>query len=361
MKRLILFVIFLVQISSAFAKEVNAIIRIAKEEQNDTLGYNLVEQLAQIMYFEVQSNRVKLWDSNKMTTEIQFSTLEDMERSAAIKFINIDNIFFYERWTLDKKNVVVSTLGILFATKNSRGEDITFGYIDYAEVEKLLTTRYMAANANGYTNVDMAKVLKLKRYSYSIVQYGRKLVNNVTLSEKYKTDVFSKRQLLTDAETIAPQKLVRYEIVKAPRSRDPKAEKGNALLDTVRAFFVRNLDVFYNLGGNGSQSHISGRDVNVTRIEVEEQWAKSEDKILYKPVWLTVYVDDIPMQSMVIEDVMEWRLMIYFSNIDRFLRDKLFNYSIIKINDQKIVAEKADAYQTALKNSSWTQLNQTVK
>src|ERR1700741_4843820 len=101
MKRLLILAIFLLQVMPSFSKELNVILRVAKDEQNDTLGYNIVEQLAQVMYFEVQSNRVKLWDSNKMTTEIQFSTLEDMERSAGIKFINIDNIFFYERWILD--------------------------------------------------------------------------------------------------------------------------------------------------------------------------------------------------------------------------------------------------------------------
>lgn len=336
----------------------NVILRVTRAQQ-DTLGYNLLDNLPRLVYDAIQSNKVKVWDSPDKKMEITPSTIRDIEKSNGAKLSDLDNIFIYEIWTEKKKKVETSTLGILFATRNKKEQEITFGYVDYKDLDDLFSASLLPVNADGYLNMDIRQVLLSKRYDYSIVQYGSKLITNNVLSEKIKNDAFNKRTLAYTGEPVQQNKRVLYTIERLS-PRDDK-EGNDLILDSLQSYLQRNQEEYLNMGADKFDTYLNLKKVSLSKIEVVETWSRNQGGISYKPEQVVLYSNDFPLEPLDIARLNDWKINIGGKTIEEELRRKQFILSIIKINDQQVKSSEASKYQEALMNGSWSQVIEYVK
>lgn len=361
MKRTLLLLQLLLQLAfTAHAGSQKVIVRISREAQKDTLGYNLMSHMPKIVYDAIQNNTVKLWDSPLKKLQITPQTLKDIERSNKFSFTDLDNIFIYETWTIKKKNIQAVTEGILFATRNKKDQEISFGFVEYKELQELFRSALLPANANGFLNIDIDQVIRLKRYNYSIIQYGKKLITNEVLSEKLKNDIFNKRVLLYDGEIIQQNKRIIYSIPRLT-GNEIKEQTGNMLLDSVQAYLQKNIEEYMNLGGGSFESYLDKVNVKIEKIEVVEIWTKSQNMQSYRPEQLIISSNGHSLDPVSIENFLSWMLRVNNKTVDELLRLKQFTFRIKKINDQEIPESDSGRYLEALTNASWSQLSEYVK
>jgi hypothetical protein len=359
-KRILLMMAFLLSFSAVQAKNRNVILRISRYTQKDTLGYNLLDRLPGVVYEAILDNRVKLWDSQQKRLEITASTLRDIEKSYKLSFKEIDNVFLYEIWTEKKKTITAVPQGILFATRNDKNEEISFGYVDYRDVESLFSTALLPVNANGFLDTDVQQVLLLKRYDYSIVQYGTKLITNSSLSEKIKNDVFHRRMLVSAAAPAVQSKRVVYSFERQP-SGDAGQQVANQLLDTLGTYLQNNPEEYFNMGADRFDNYVNQKEINVNKAEVVEIWTKSQGAISFRPEQVVIYSNDFSLDPQPAGKLAEWKLTAGGTSYMDALMQKKFSYSILKINDQVIRSSDAAAYAEALQKAGWTQLTEYVK
>jgi hypothetical protein len=336
------------------------IVRINKQAQKDTLGYNLLDNIPRLVYEAILNNSVKLWDSPQKRLQITGQTLQDIEKSNKFRFTDLDNIFVYETWTIRKKNIEVLTEGILFATRNQKDQEVTFGFVEYSELREKFHSALLPANANGFLNVDIDQVIRLKRYNYSIIQYGKRLISNEVLSEKLKNDIFHKKKLVYDGEIIQQNKRIVYTI-RREEGINKKDKTGNLLLDILQEYFNQNIEEYMNLGASRFENLLKPIEVRVERTDVAEVWSKTQNVVSYRPEQLVISSNGHYLDPVSIESLLGWKLKVEWQAVDEFLKDKQFNYRIIKINDQEIPEKDSEKYLEALTNTGWSQLSEYVK
>ncbi len=92
------------------------VVLVAKSsEQVDTTGCNLVKEITRIIYEELSEKRIKIWDSQQKDIAFSISTIQSLEKSAGVRFMEQETMFIYERWTQMKREVTTTTIGFYFA------------------------------------------------------------------------------------------------------------------------------------------------------------------------------------------------------------------------------------------------------
>src|SRR5947207_11910763 len=92
-----------------------AILLAEKEEQPDSIGYNIVEEMGRYVYQWVKENKVSLWDSPEKKYHIGFNDLQGIESSTKTAFSNLRNLFIYETWTSSRRKFSFDVKGFSFA------------------------------------------------------------------------------------------------------------------------------------------------------------------------------------------------------------------------------------------------------
>jgi len=344
--------LFLILVLHAQGKVTQVILRLNKVAQHDSLGYNILNELPQAVYDQILNGKAKLWDGPQKKIQIQPSTLKDIEKASITKFTEIDNIFIYQYWDIQKKQVIPSIVGILFATKNAKDEDVSFGYVEYPEVQQALVDKRLSVNANGYQNMNCDQVLQLMRFNYTILQFGKKIAGTVTLSEQIKNEVFKERSFLLKAEAIVPEKKVVCEI--------NKSEKTKQLFNAIENYFEDNAEEYFNLGGNKVENHVDYDSLIFDKIRITETWMK-QGGVQSKIENIVFFSEGNMLDTIWSSDLDSLKIKVGNESLKNLLNENKFQYSIVKINEENIEDKYSEAYKKALENASWSQLNYVVK
>lgn len=103
--------------------------------------------------------------------------------------MNQEVIFIYEMWTHSTKELKSATSGFLFSNRNSNGEDVEYGYVEYTNLQEFLMRERVITNANGNFNSNLASFLNSKNYNYQFLQFAGKVINNITDSKKLEMSI----------------------------------------------------------------------------------------------------------------------------------------------------------------------------
>ena len=156
-------VVFLFVLSVAKVQaQIPVILRVAAAEQADSIGCNFVRELCRISYDAILSGNVKLWNSSNKEFHIIAQSLKEIDASANTSFLNQEVIFIYEMWTHSNKELKSATSGFLFSNRNSKGEDVEYGYVEYTDLQEFLMRERVITNANGNFNSNLASFLNAK-------------------------------------------------------------------------------------------------------------------------------------------------------------------------------------------------------
>jgi hypothetical protein len=360
MKVKIFFLTLLFITANLFAEETPVMLFLSKNDQSDSLGFNLVESLPGIVYKEIMANHVVLWDSPKMEDRIEAKTLKTIEKSSNSSFSITNSLFILEQWKIEKKSLTVKTLGFYFSAKNMQGEEVSYGFVEYKSLDSVLRTTTIPANANGSCNTTFNDVLKQKLYYYNVVQYNNKRIANLQESVNIKNEI---KPLLPKKAWSREDdcKVVKYVIEEKKDSAGNAGAMSKKLLMLFEKYFNENQEIFMNMGGDLLMGDTANYKVRVSGLQVEEYWIKNDDHIDYSIYKATVLVNGKPLASMPADDLQTLNFLIGFKPVNDFIKEKEFYFRIVKINNEDIPASLAKGYLNALNNYKWNHVIEYAK
>ncbi len=337
------------------------LLRVVRSEQSDTLGCNFVEELTRIVYNEILSSRTKLWDSPAKEIQITGSTLQEIEKSSGTRFTDQEIIFIYEYWSASAKTLSSVTQGFSFNTKNKAGEDVSYGYVDYKDVQDAFLSARVNTNANGNFNASILNYINTKEYVYNILQFGGEVVKGVSESQHIKENFIGGNKFnptyFTSVET--PQKMVTYEIDFQNSIDNKKMVASKQFINAIQNYLAENKEVLYNLGGDQIITHLE-KKWNITKVMVKEIWKKTDNVISYAPVSVIIFVNDSALSEIPFRDMIKMEIQIDGKSWIELLKAKNFQMNITQINAQKIARREAYLYLKALQNAEWNKLIEYV-
>ena len=122
-------------------------------------------------------------------------------------------------------------------------------------------------------------------------------------------------------------------------------------------YFIRNQEIYYNMGGDRITSHLNRNKLRVTKIEVNEIWRKLGSEILYEPKSILIYVNDSALNEINARNIAEFEFRYGETDLLGFLRTREFSIIITKINSETIESKDAFIFQKALMTEEWNKLN----
>jgi hypothetical protein len=339
--------------------EVPALIHLAKVDQQDTNGFNLVEHLPKLLYDAILQNKVTLWDSPKKQIAISASALQKIESDNFVSFQKIENLFINELWTGSRRKTQFVIIGFSFLSEGKKGK-VSFGYIDFNEAIPVLTSKIIPTNVNGSAMLNYAEALYSRKYVFNLMQFGNNtFFNDINKSIQIKRDAFANpKKRIQGLHVLKNDKMMVYALDKNPGEVNDPA---SLIYESVEQFLNTNKATLLNIGGSKYYSNKVMSDVIVTRIEITEYWQKNKNTITYTPVSIRIFVNNKPLNDITIEDFNKWQLLFSFKSLEDVLIEKQFQYHLYKINSELIPLDVSDLFIKAIKEYKWSQVRNYVK
>ena len=363
MRKAILLIILSAELiaARATAGEIPVMLMIKRAEQADSTGCNFVEQITSLLYREITAGKVRLWDSPEKEIPISGSTLQEIEKGAGVKFEDQETIFIYEVWDSNKREIITKTVGISFFHKKETGEEVSFGFVDYADINELFMRTRINTNASGVYSATYTTYMLSKNFNYNFVQFAGKHVSSVTDSENLKKSYV--KNLPFNATLLGyypPDKFVSYLIDIYSDGKDDKSVMSKEMIKSIEDFFINNQEVFFNMGGDRITSHIQKNKTKITRIEATEIWRKLGDKLQYELKTVTIFYNDSALNELNPRNLSEIKVDIDGKDLAAILNEKSFSLIITQINSQVIKRRDSYLYYKGLTTSPWNQVIQYV-
>ncbi len=334
------------------------IIQINKHQQNDTVGFNLVEGTYSLFYKYVLDGTVTLWESPAKKVQISPKALQSIEQQNDLDFRKSEDLFVYEYWKLYKKDFEFQVLGFSFFARNEQRVKVNFGYIDAADVQALLSRVVIPTNINGSTNLSYWHALMSKSYQFNIAKFGKvDLVKNPSLAFDLKRDIFNSKKIKTNCYVITPTKEVEYFVYPGIDS----SSGSYWLCRSIEAYYNDHRNEYYNETPNPGVSYLDiNTKLKVTRIDVSEVWMKNNmNQITYTPQRIRIYMNDVAMPEVSIAEISAKNILVQFRPINEFLKEKEFKYTLKRVNFEPIYGYEADEIKTALYTKDWNKIQYT--
>jgi hypothetical protein len=355
----ILFLFIFLFASFAHA-QVPVMLHLSRSLQSDTLDTNLPAELTVLVHPLIMKGEVTLWSSQKKQMKISPSGLQDLEKQTEMDFGSATDIFIYETWKTNNKSNKIEIEGISFTAKTPRGNEVHFGFVKYKNLLPHLKNK-INVNVNGSYTTTYEDILNYKMFNYNVVQYDDKVIGTREQSNNIINAGITTKELNYQSK-ISPVKKIKYEVIKVPASEDKLEKNSQLLLFGLENFLSENLEIFLNSAGNLTTEDINSQSIYITKIEVEELWEKNHDnQILYLPVSLIIYANDIILDAFPASIYQAWNVHINDKKLMDFIREKKFIFTINKINNQNISKNEAGLYEKALYNYDWSRLSSYVK
>jgi hypothetical protein len=339
--------------------EVPVLIHLAKNEQEDTNGFNLVEYLPGLFYKAINDGTLTLWDSPKKQIAISPEALRNIESSNKISFSKVENLFLNELWTSSRRKTDFVIVGFSFLSESPGGK-VSIGFIDAQDALSILSTNYIPTNVNGPAFLSYIDALYSRRYNFNLLQFGsRDFTVKPELSFAIKRDAFYSKKKVNGLYRFPSTKLVTYVMEKNPGTVD---DPGTDCINSIEKFINENKEILFEIGGDRYFDYKKqSSDITITRIEVTEVWEKKAGMIYYKPYQIRIFANNKPLETLSFEDVAKWDLLINFKTLEDVLIEKAFGFTIYKCNKDLIAHIEAAAYLKALKEYKWTQVSNYVR
>lgn len=354
----ILFTLLIISSVQAFAyKNKKAVLLVNRDTQKDSIGYNFVSAMAESMQKWIADGKVVLWDSPEKKHTLKPADLSGIEFNTKTSFSELQNIFIYETWSASKKRFSFQVKGFSFASINSKGEEVLYGYVDYnSALKNLLANDTIATNANANAGTTLLQVLMNKGYDFGLVYFNDGVVADIQRSIKIQKHALegSKKKFSNKIKS-PPNRLVEYSI-----------ESGNGegsafsieIRDAFQKFLNQNPQEFYNYGGDKILSYTKKAPIILTDLRVQEIWMLNKKTVVQKSLFIVPYVVGIPLKPIPLEQWQQWNFEVKGKDLEQILNEKTFNYNIKKVNSTDVTAAETEAFRKALLSANWDDLLQ---
>ncbi len=346
----------------ALAQSIPVILRVAAADQHDTLGYNLVKSLVSEVYPLILNQKVRLWDGPEKEIQITASSLRQIEITSGISFLDQEIIFIYENWNKTRQGIQTQTIGFRFSARNQREEDVNFGFLDHAELARYFQKNPIKMNANGSYGTTLTYVLVRKEFAFNLVQFGNQIITTAGQSRQILNNFMGRLTFnpdVTKEEVL--QKRIEYIIEPEKIVIDSTQKAANDLLDAVENYLHNNEEVFFNMGGDKIISHIKKGNIRVTRMLVTEFWKRFRGQISTETQSVIIFVNDSALQPLSFNDFLLMGIECNNQSMYEIFKEKIFAYTLRKINEQAIARRESHLYLKALRSYEWNKLSEFVR
>jgi hypothetical protein len=356
-KKFLSLLVFLVLSQFCFSQK-SVILRVKADEQEDTLGVNVVNEITKVAYAAIREGKVQLWDSPKKEVAISFNSLKQIEKSSGLNFIDQQLIYIYDVWNYEKKKLKSVTQGFLFSSKLENGDVVVFGYVEYETLKNTIATSSPLINANGDCYLNLNNYLNKKKYNYQILQFDDKVINNITDSKLLKDDFIGLNDFNVDpnSKDSVESKYIEWTLSASEKLTGTKAQASRDFINALSTYFHENLEVLYNLSGKNAEEILQNGTWEISSVSFAEIWKKSVTGIKSNPLWMSVSIDSVVIDSIYMDNLVNWDFTINDQNWLDYIQQKNFLYLIVKVNSDVIPIEKSIKYQKGLLSHKWNNL-----
>ncbi|MCB9263257.1 MAG: hypothetical protein H6607_12860 [Flavobacteriales bacterium] len=333
------------------------IIQVNKNQQKDTVGFNLVKDIYALFYKCILEGTIPLYESHLKKTKISAQALQNIEKQHEVSFQDCEDLFIYELWELYKKDFEFQVLGFAFYQR-TEGSTLNFGYVDAADAKSILGSSPISTTINGPHYLGMWDAIMSKAYNFNLVKFGNiDFIKNPQMAFNLKDQIFGNKKIQTNQTVIPQTKEIEYYVIPGLEENTPSYWLCRAIED----YYAENRNEYFNNTQTPVVSHLDIRTpLNVTRIEITENWNRSSDgNIIYQPKSIRVFINDKPMNEMSMKDFEEMKLLVQFKPFDEFLKEKTFKFNIKRVNHDPIYSFEADEIKTALYTKDWNKIRYT--
>jgi len=327
--------------------------------QHDTFGFNLAMHLPDFIYEQVKAGQLTLWASPKKITRLNFSALQEIERSSNTKFKNCSDVFLHEFWDCSKRKLSFVIAGFSFMY-NSGEVRKPYGFIDAQEAFRLLASNLIPCNPNAPADLTYWEAINSKRFNFTIVQYGRKQFASKPMeSVELKNKIFDGKRKMDPKIPWPNSKLIIYEL------------EDDYLIDhDYSQYLKKGLEKYFNKNRSLIQSHDPGNFYDsgdykgyfqVTGLQIHETWSKRGPLFLSYVDSMVVYINNKKMMAFTVEEIRNFNMKIRFKSVIDILKEKSFKLNIISINNVLIDPKNQALYKKGLEEYKWTQITEYVK
>lgn len=367
MKRILTTCLLLLCLHTSYAyTDVPCLIHLDYARQNDSIGFNLVNDLPKSIYKEILSGRIPLWDSPKKNIRITGAALRKLEENTNTKFTRTNNLFINEVWSHKGRNTKFVILGFSFFNekinkKDKTIEKLNYGYVEMKSAYQFLVNTQIKVNVNGPASLTFYQALMSRAYHFNLVQFGNNdFKDDASKSIQIKNKAFGKKARI-DAKYEIPNTKRVVLIIK--KDSEHPSNSGNVLIEGFESFFNVNREEFFNIGGANYYDYKTYKSgLKITRLEVEETWIKRKDGLVERKIeTVTFYINNKKMRPLTIDEINSYNLLIIFKTPQDIIREKKYNYQIFKLNGNYIAEEQSHKYIEALNKYYWSQVSRFVK
>jgi hypothetical protein len=358
MQRLRLIILALIPLcisTVTMAGETPVMMMLRSDEQRPEHGCNFVEKVCELVYDAVLNKQVKLWDSPEKELQILPNALREIEKNSPVSFGGLETIFIYEIWEQKRKEVLTKTIGISFTNRtDDPSNSVTFGYVDYADLDQLFLKNKIETNANGVYSSTFKSYILSHNYSFNLVQFNGVLVKSPSESaEIVKSFTKGFPYNRSALGFYPPDKYVSLIMDTYSESGDSMAYFSKYVDAAIETYFLENKEVFFNLGGDKIFDHIEQEKLKVTRVQFNEIWRIIGGELNFDTQGMVVYINDEPMNEIPYRQLREMDIMIAGHGLSDLIKERRFNFIITQVNSQDIKNHDSYLYQKALLSGNW--------
>jgi len=347
---IIISIIFLVITDSYCYKNAKTILVCNRQIQKDSIGYNIVSDLAIWAYSHLDSGTIEFWDSPEKKFKLKIGDLKGIEQTSGISFSNLTNVFIYETWTLQGHKFKFDLKGFSFTATSNSGDEVMYGYVEYnAKIKKQLAETTLNVNADGMYGMTLWQALMNMQYDFDVVFFNGEAIKTLQQDQKIKQHALQAKNKNTNHVKIPEAKLVEYTVETGPSIL---SEKSLSLMKQMEGFFNDNKQEFFNYGGDNILSYLKNSPVIISQFNVSEIWTKGA-AFTYTPQRIVPYVLDIPIRPIPMQQWQDWKVKFDSTSVSEALIKKNFYYVIQKINNTSISHSQAAVFSDALEKASW--------
>ncbi len=359
-KRILAFFI----VFSAFARagaytDKPVLVNLNVSRQSDTMGFNMPHELIEFFHEMINDGKCTLWDSPQKSFKISVDALRAVEASSGTSFTKSADVFLHEYWSSKRSHTTFTIVGISFINAGTKGK-VSYGYVDFTECWKDIAERKIECNVNGPADLTLVNALYSRNYNFNVVGFGNKdFKSRPEDAIKIRDKAFFGKRPVEGLYIIPQTKKIVYTV---EQDFNESKEIGHVFFTNIQDYLNANKEVLLNIGGSNYFDYKTFKsEITVTRIEVNEIWTKKNGYIEYEIQNIVIFVNNRKLDPVGIDVLLGWGVLFNFKTAEDVLKEKKFNYILVKLNNTFVVESDSPKFIKSLEKYSWTQVSRYVK
>jgi hypothetical protein len=330
-----------------------ALLHVSSLKQHDSIGFNLVQALQELIYPKLLTGDLALWEGSDKKKIVEAQNFRALERNARLPFVSSNDLFVYEYWEIFNKIFTFDIQGFSFTGTTKAGKKINYGYVDIQDITNLLKNTTIPANASGSADLSFWNALHSKSYSFHLVQFGHNnFKSNLRASLQIQYQALQDPSINRAFTKIVPVKKINYKVL-APDINSNLENKNfyRIFTETVN----KNKQTILNNTAADHFQTILFLPWEIDQINILEKWSKYKNIPFQEleSVELIIDKNSVILSSKQLEEL---GIKLNLQSLEEYISEKRFSFLLDEINTQEISPQQSETYYKLLLTNPWNKI-----